>query len=299
MNRSFLLVGTVSNVERNLISDLSRIEKAIGQLGGLEIFLVESDSTDATVAILEKLSIEKTGFSFKSFGFLKTQYPKRTERIRFCRNAYVDHIHTNLQQRKWDYVIVADLDGMNSAITKKRIKNSLKRDNDWDACFANQTLGYYDLYALRADDWVEKDCFDELKELQEGSVYLKKYRNSYLDFLCAFLHFDRMRRKVIYKRMKRLKGDLIPVKSAFGGFGIYKPEIFEKINYAKSDSGELSECEHLDLHYKCSQYGYRLVIDPKLINNHINVYNLNKFTFVRFLREYKKFRTGKSNLPIT
>ncbi|QLL24303.1 hypothetical protein DLE04_00890 [Actinobacteria bacterium IMCC26103] len=295
MNKSFLLVGTVSNVQKGLISDLSRIERAIGQLGDLEIFLVESDSTDATLTTLENLSLETPGFGFKSFGNLKAKYPKRTERIRFCRNAYVDYIQTNLQQRKWDYVIVADLDGMNSAITEKRIVKSLKRENEWDVCFANQTLGYYDLYALRADNWVEQDCFEELKELQQVNVLRKKYRNPFLDFLSAFLHFDRMRRKVIYKRMKRLKGDLIPVKSAFGGFGIYKPAIFEKINYSKSDLGGISDCEHLDLHHKCLQYGFRLVIDPRLINNHINVYNLNKFTIVRFLREYRKYRSRISN----
>ena len=153
MNKSFLLVGTVCNVEKKLISDLSTLERAIGQLGNLEIFLVESDSTDATVATLQNLSTRKSGFDFKSFGNLKPRFPKRTERIRFCRNAYVDYIQTHLKQRKWDYVIVADLDGMNSAITKKRIKNSLKRENEWDVCFANQTLGYYDLYALRADNW--------------------------------------------------------------------------------------------------------------------------------------------------
>jgi hypothetical protein len=131
--------------------------------------------------------------------------------------------------------------------------------------------------------------------LQRVNIYHKKYRSEFLDFLSAFFHFDRMRRKVIYKRMKRLKGDLIPVKSAFGGFGIYKPEIFEKINYTKSDSGYTSECEHLDLHYKCLQSGFRLVIDPKLINNHVNVYNLNKFIIVRFLREYRKYRSRISN----
>jgi hypothetical protein len=291
MNKSFLLVGTVSNVENRLISDLSRIETAIGSIGNLEIYLVESDSIDATVATLQNLTLQKSGFSFKSFGNLKARFPKRTERIRFCRNAYVDYIQTQLQQQKWDYVIVADLDGMNSAITEQRILNSLRREKDWDACFANQTLGYYDLYALRADNWVEQDCFDELKELQRVNIYHKKYRSEFLDFLSAFLHFDRMRRKVIYKRMKRLKGGLIPVKSAFGGFGIYKPEIFEKINYTKSDSGYTSECEHLDLHYKCLQSGFRLVIDPKLINNHVNVYNLNKFIIVRFLREYRKYRS--------
>lgn len=291
MNKSFLLAGTVSNVEKNLISDLNTIERAIRQLGNLEIFLVESDSTDATVATLQNLSIQKSGFGFKSFGNLKPRFPKRTERIRFCRNAYVDYIQTHLQQRKWDYVIVADLDGMNSAITEKRILNSLRREKEWDACFANQTLGYYDLYALRADNWVVKDCFYELKEMQLASEFRKKYQNPFFDFLSAFVHFDAMRREVIYKRMKRLKGDLVPVKSAFGGFGIYKPEIFERINYAKSNSVEKSECEHLDLHYKCLQYGFRLVIDPKLINNHVNVYNLNKLTVVRFLREYRKYRS--------
>ena len=260
-----------------------------------EIFLVESDSTDATVATLQNLSTQKSGFGFKSFGNLKPRFPKRTERIRFCRNAYVDYIQTHLQQRKWDYVIVADLDGMNSAITEKRILNSLRREKEWDACFANQTLGYYDLYALRADNWVEKDCFYELKEMQLASQFRKKYRNPFFDFLSAFVHFDAMRREVIYKRMKRLKGDLVPVKSAFGGFGIYKTEIFERINYAKSNSVEKSECEHLDLHHKCLQYGFRLVIDPKLINNHVNVYNLNKFTIVRFLREFQKYRSRISN----
>lgn len=288
-------MGTVSNVEKNLISDLSTIERAFRQLGNLEIFLVESDSTDATVETLQNLSIQKSGFGFKSFGNLRPRFPKRTERIRFCRNAYVDYIQAHLQQRKWDYVIVADLDGMNSAITEKRILNSLRREKDWDACFANQTLGYYDLYALRADNWVQRDCFYELTEMQEASVFRKKYSNSFLDFLSAFLHFDRMRRKVIYKRMKRLKGDLVPVKSAFGGFGIYKTEIFERINYDKSNSVEKSECEHLDLHHKCLQYGFRLVIDPKLINNHVNVYNLNKFTIVRFLREFRKYRFRISN----
>lgn len=295
MSKSFLLVGTVSNVEKDLISDLSRIERAVRRIGDLEIFLVESDSTDATLTTLENLGLEKSGFGFKSFGNLKAKLPKRTERIRFCRNAYVDYIQTNLLQRKWDYVIVADLDGMNSAITEKRILNSLKKENEWDACFANQSLGYYDLYALRADNWVERDCFDELKELQEARVFRKKYRNSILDFLSTFLHFDRMRREVIYKRMKRLKGDLVPVKSAFGGFGIYKPEIFKKVDYGKCNSGEISECEHLDLHHKCLQYGFRLVIDPQLINNRVNPYNLNKFTIIRFLREYRKYRSRISN----
>ncbi len=282
-------MGTVSSVEKNLISDVSKIEKAVRRIGDLEIFLVESDSTDATVDILENLKCSNSNFTYKSFGELKAEYPQRTERIRFCRNAYVEFIQEHLQKRKWDYIIVADLDGMNSAISGKKILNSLKKESKWDACFANQTLGYYDLYALRANSWVEKDCFHELTELKKANPFLRKYNNSFIDFLSAFQHFDRMRVNIIYKKMKRLSGDLVPVNSAFGGFGIYKPKIFTSIDYAKSDSGDPSDCEHLDLHFKCLQKGFRLFIDPNLINNHVNVYNLNKFIVIRFLREYKKY----------
>lgn len=289
MSSSFLLVGTVSNVEKKLESEIGKIVKAIQRIGDLDIFLVESDSTDKTLTILENLKGENPNFSYKTFGILKPKYPERTERIRFCRNAYVDYIRTYAEERRWDFVIVADLDGMNSAISEKRILNSLKKDNQWDACFANQTLGYYDLYALRAENWVEQDCFYDLHKLQEDNIYKKKYSLPLLDFLSVFLHFDKLRKKAIYKKMRWLKGDLIPVKSAFGGFGIYKSEIFNRFNYVKTNSVGVSECEHLDLHYQCTQNGFRLFIDPGLINNHINIYNLNKFFFIRFLKEFKKF----------
>jgi glycosyltransferase involved in cell wall biosynthesis len=293
MSNNFLLVGTVSDVENHLVSDVGMIEKSIRGIGNLEIFLVESDSTDKTLNILENLRLKNSNFSYTTFGQLKNKYPQRTERIRFCRNAYVDYIQKNLPKKKWDYIIIADLDGMNSSITEKRVNQSLSKESRWDACFANQTLGYYDLYALRADKWVEKDCFYELKEMQRAFPFRAKCRNSFLDFLFAFQHFDGLRNEIIYKRMKRLRGDLVPVKSAFGGFGIYKSKVFQELNYSKIDTGEKSECEHLDLHYKCLQNGFRLFIDPRLINNHINVYNLNKFKLIRFLREYKKYISRK------
>jgi len=293
MNKSFLLVGTVSNVDKYLASDLTRIKKAISKIGNLDVYLVESDSSDKTLYLLEGLQESDANFNFKSFGNLRSIYEDRIDRIRFCRNAYVEFIRDNNSVKKWDYILVADLDGMNSALNSKKILGAISKHHLWDACFPNQSLGYYDLYALRAPGWVEGDCFSELRDAQRDNKYVEKFNNSFLNFLTAFWHFDNLRKKVIYSRMKRLRGGLIPVNSAFGGFAIYKTEIFCNFDYTKLDSS--TGCEHLDLHARCIESGLRLVIDPKLKNSYWNEYNLNKFLIIRFLKELKKHIYSKSS----
>ena len=47
-----VLVGTISNVADGLRSDLSKVVKALSALDLVQIFLVESDSTDATLTII-------------------------------------------------------------------------------------------------------------------------------------------------------------------------------------------------------------------------------------------------------
>jgi len=284
---NFLLVGTVSNVYKYIDSEISHISKAIEEIGCLDIYLVESDSSDNTLEKLSEIQKFNQSLNYISLGSLRSELPDRIDRIRFCRNHYVKFIRENFEIRKWDYIIVADLDGMNSAITKRSIIRSLANHNKWEVCFANQTIGYYDLYALRAPGWVEQNCFSELRDMQTENIFISKFNNSFLNFLSAFIHFDKLRKKAIYSKMIRLKGELIPVDSAFGGFAIYKPEVFAKFDYGKVDSK--SECEHLDLHAKCRRDGLRLVIDPKLKNNHWNEYNINKFLVIRFLRELRKF----------
>jgi hypothetical protein len=287
MNNNFLLVGTVSNVGKYLKSDLNTIKKAINKIGTLEIYLVESDSSDGTIDLLNELQKSDSNFNFKSFGNLRSKLDDRIDRIRFCRNAYVEFIRDNNSVKKWDYVFVADLDGMNSALNSKKILGAISKHHLWDACFSNQSLGYYDLYALRASGWVESDCFSELRDMQRDNKYVGKFSNSFLNFLTAFWHFDSLRKKVIYSKMKRLRGNLVSVNSAFGGFAIYKTEIFCNFDYTKR--GSSAGCEHLDLHARCIESGLRLAIDPNLINSHWNEYNVNKFLIIRFLKELKKF----------
>jgi len=76
----------------------------------------------------------------------------------------------------------------------------------------------------------------------------------------------------------------IKVVSAFGGFGIYRFEVFSEHNYDKYDP-ELSEIsEHVDFHMKLNSDGKKLYINPNLINSNWNTYNVNRYFVIRQLR---------------
>ena len=290
----FLIVGTVSNCSQKLDRDLSRIQSALKPIGSIETFLVESDSTDLTVEKLNELSLNNQLFNFVSMGNLKPDIPERIERIRLCRNQYVEYIRRNIAEREWDYVVVADLDGMNSAVSTKGVRKSLALLKIHDSVFSNQTFGYYDLLALRCPNWVTGNVITEVyKRIERQSESTEKF--TLVKRIKIFLAEDKIRRELIYKRMRIIPKSTTPimVESAFGGFGIYKTEIFKIFNYTPVNSDENGECEHLALHARCRENGYTLVVNPAMINNHLNSYNLNKLFFVRLLRHLKKITSKK------
>jgi hypothetical protein len=179
---------------------------------------------------------------------------------------------------------------MNFKLKKRGIKSCFETNIDWDGVTANQRFGYYDLYALRASGWVEGDCFEELKILKKNTKIPKQSKNKFLNFIINFTHFDKLRKLVIYDRMKVLSKEsgFIKVKSAFGGFAIYKPEIFLISDY-KNNSEINIFSEHINFHLEINNIC--LFINPKLINNNFNIYNLNKLMIIRFGREvYKYFK---------
>jgi len=120
--KKIVLVGTISNAGKRLERDLQKVIRACEGLELVEIFLVESDSTDNTVAILEELQSSLKNFNFLSLGKLSGDLPNRIDRIRHSRNAYVRHLREFVIESEIDYVMVADLDGMQSGITVKGIQ---------------------------------------------------------------------------------------------------------------------------------------------------------------------------------
>ena len=62
-----VVVGTISNAATSLEKDLTKVVNALVHTEILQVFIVESDSTDETVQVLEQLS--------SRFTFLKFEIP--------------------------------------------------------------------------------------------------------------------------------------------------------------------------------------------------------------------------------
>lgn len=288
MTQKILLVGVISNVSKTLERELKIVLKSLSSFESIQIFLVESDSKDETVRVLKKIQSSNRNFTYISNGNLSAKLPNRIERIAFCRNLYVNFIRDNYKKYLWSYVAVADLDGMNFKITKRGVDSCFKINTKWDGLMANQTYGYYDIYALRAKNWVEYDCFLELSKVKKETIPPKVSKYKLMNFLILFNHYDKIRKKIIFDKMLILKKNLglIKVDSAFGGFAIYKADIFFDSDYQLTDS---FSSEHVSFHTSKANLQKYFYINTEMVNNRLNEYNLNKFFLIRFLREFKKF----------
>ena len=174
---SLLVVGVARNCSQSIQGDVLRISQALKPAKSVSWLVVESDSADATVDKLHKLTKSVDSFQFVSLGTLREKIPKRTVRIACCRNKYVDEIRKNPQYTNIDYVIVVDFDGINTDITQLGIESCWVR-KDWDVCTANQNAPYYDIYALRHRDWCPGDSLKQYEFLNKFST--KTEKNMYL-----------------------------------------------------------------------------------------------------------------------
>lgn len=285
-NLNFLVVSTVRNVDRVLLKEFDNISKGLSNAKNVFYYFVESDSDDDTVLILNKIKYSHQNFNFISLGKLQDQISDRIERIRYCRNQYVSYIRENLVKHEWDYVLVLDLDGNCKRLNEKAISSCFDIQYEWDACFANQLFGYFDIYALRAENWVNHDCL-----LQ---TYLRKEEIraevTQLNWFKKFNVVDKIRKEEIYNHMHIIPfwKKWISVNSAFGGAGIYKTKLFTIADYTRSDLDNHLRCEHVDFHFNLIRNGYKsFFINPKFINLYLNEHVLYKLKIIRFLRYIK------------
>ena len=110
----FLIVGTVRNVEKTVQKETIHLQKVFSKFGETHFYLVESDSEDSTLSVLQNLQHEIKNFKFHTLGKLDLKIPNRVNRIRFCRNAYVKFFRQS--NINYDFVVVCDWDGINTAI---------------------------------------------------------------------------------------------------------------------------------------------------------------------------------------
>lgn len=266
-----LIVGTARNVADSISSDIKNLLNAFSDARKISFFVVESDSNDETLKILENLHANVRNFRYVSLGKIEETIPNRIERISYCRNCYLTELRENSLYADCQYVIVADLDGINSKITREAVRSCWIDDqNQWDVCAANQSKNYYDVYALRHEKWSPDDCWEYEKQL-----------------LARGMNRITAREKAVLRRQIKIKpgSEWINVQSAFGGLAIYRKEVFDNKNakYSHLSSNGIIQCEHVALHEEIIKQGGKIKINPRLINSGWNGHN-NGHRFLRVIK---------------
>ena len=269
--KQFLVVGLAKNCSKSIKTDITKVQSALKAFKHVQWLVIESDSRDGTVKKLGELEREVENFRFISLGALRKDFPLRTARIAHCRNRYLDELNGNPIYAHIDYVIVADLDGVNDQLTEQALLSCWARD-DWDVCTANQRGPYYDVWALRHETWSPNDCWSQYRFLTEHGLSVNKS-------LFAAIH----------SRMVKIDENLdwIEVDSSFGGLAIYRRKALEGAQYVGLDDEGEMVCEHVQLHAAIKTQGGRIFINPGLINTGYTSHTKKLLLLSRIRRKIK------------
>ena len=101
----------------------------------------------------------------------------------------------------------------------------------------------------------------------------------------------------VYARMISIPADTswIEVDSSFGGVAVYKREALQDVHYIGRDETGVDVCEHVPLHKQIKENGYKIFINPSLINTRLTEHSLRGIiskhnVIIRTLfRIFKKF----------
>jgi hypothetical protein len=265
---SIAIIGAARNVADVLPKLIDVFDNSFGGFKEVAYFIVENNSIDSTKRVLSQLQNEKSNFYFYSLPENLSKIKYKTERIAIARNFALNEV----KKIKSDvnYVAVADLDAINLGLTREAVE-SCWQHNDWNALFANQPDGYYDIYALRHKIWSPRDFlldYESLKDEFNEKIALQLSLKS--------------RRIKISKSSK-----LIKVESAFGGLGIYQAKDIFKEFYVGLDNSGNPICEHLSVNFGILNKGGDLFINPAMTNtlNYTWVTKIKAMLYEKYFRK--------------
>jgi hypothetical protein len=272
-DQRILVTGVARNCQKTLRKDVFRISGSLKGCKTLSWLVVESDSNDKTVDILSALEKEIPNFRFLSLGDLRQAVPLRTQRIAHCRNAYLEELQSNPLYSNIDYVVVADLDGVNELISATGFASCWTR-SDWDVSTANQRGPYYDISALVHPIWSPNYCWDQFNFLFTHNISKKRAIEA-----------------AVYSRMVTISEaeNWIEVDSAFGGLAIYRRQALAGVQYDGLDGAGNEICEHLSLHRGIKANGYRVFINPRLVNAGLNAHSYQSTMVPRIVKSVARF----------
>ncbi|CAF1407962.1 unnamed protein product [Rotaria sordida] len=218
------IVVCASNAEKVVDKCRNYIESIIDLFHpSSHILIGESDSRDNTLIKLHQWSRAQ----IYTYGNLSKSIPKRTERIAFCRNELLE----KARQLKSDYMLVLDIDIIGNNVNSF-LSNFEYDTNDWSVMTANAFGQYYDIWALRtlSETILNYDVWHRIWSMRSTGSYCND------SLLKNILN--------IHQKPFPIERDLLEVRSAFGGAGLYKMDSTKNCYY----SGAHGICEHVPFH---------------------------------------------------
>ena len=259
-NAKIMILGLAKDVALQIVNEIESLRASFSDFSQVGFLIIESDSSDSTLDKLRFLESAIPNFSYITLGQLSNEIPNRVDRISHCRNVYLSEFESNSNFSAYDYVAVADLDGVNKDLTREAVRSCWVR-SDWAACAANQSAPYYDVYALRHETWSPNDCW----------IYEAELRASGLNPVSS-------REKAIYSRQIVIpqNSPWLEVDSAFGGLCIYRKSAIADCRYSSYTSTGVPVCEHVEFHAQVKSKGGKIFINPRLVNSGWNLHNSSK-----------------------
>jgi hypothetical protein len=238
-----IIVGVARNVAGVWAKTANSLQKIFDAVENYKCVIVESNSSDATLPMLEQWALLDSRRTIVSLGTLAE--PSRTARIAACRNKYMELIEPFFDEHS--EVLIVDLD------TSLEIDDNFKEQlqgcftRNWDAVASNRRGRYYDIWALRSDALgINYDCWamaaiNKKPKLIDGRVKFM------LDV-----------EKYVYSHQKVIPetAGWIPCQSAFGCMVLYKSSAIKGRRYDGSQT-----CEHVSFNK-----GLNMFINPAFIS---------------------------------
>jgi hypothetical protein len=242
-----LLVGIVT---KNNVSTLPYVLKNIETYTSLfkdyKTVIVDGWSNDGTDVLCKEWC--KNDLERRSFILQKNSNLKRMESLVEARNTIIDFFLEYFNEDT--LILLLDSDSPNvPPIDITGFLTCFDRD-DWIALFANQPTKYYDLYALR-DSLLDMDYQIKYKGLKWNGEMQNALQK--------------------YTKPKTSCDGFWPVKSAFGGAGLYKTHIIKKTNARYSANIHVNNilvpvCEHVPFNETLLKYGGKMYVNCNWIN---------------------------------
>jgi hypothetical protein len=251
-----VIAGCARNCGRYLRGSLALMERLAGVFEASRAIIVENGSEDETKGILKvwRERESKLGKVVLHVDEELEDVSRRTARLAMARNRYIEHIATTAV-KGYDFLIVMDLDGVNvgSRLAEEMPKacSFLRSRASPAGLFANQAGPYYDVWALRHQRWCPGDCWRQVER-----------------YACV-LGWKRATRLFVHDRQSVISPDAPPirVRSAFGGFAIYKLSYALGARYVGIDRRGREVCEHVAFNEDICRAGGELYIFPRLLNS--------------------------------